>query len=130
MRNLLKLENWRHFRYLGGSVGSDQDIVDPTRYSCRVTKLVPSIQVITPFAAPPWWIPRTINVQANIHKELLVETEALIMGAAAIAPHRTIRSYLGPSKAFTVYSTELYGITLAMIQPSYTVPREDASNHL
>jgi ribonuclease HI len=85
---------------------------------------IEDLEVITPFAAPPWWIPRTINFQANkevaegVHKELLEETEALIIGAAALAPHRTIRSYLGPSKAFTVYSAELYGIVLAMILTS------------
>lgn len=37
------------------------------------------------------------------------------LGAAVVAPHRMIRAYLGSSTAFTVYSTELYGIILATV---------------
>jgi len=37
------------------------------------------------------------------------------IGAAAVAPHRTIKSFLGSIANYTVYSAELYGIILATI---------------
>ena len=99
----------------------------------RKTKTsIADLEIITPFAAPPWWIPPKVQLDCNkeaaekAHKALIETTNALLIytdgsgingkiGAAAVSPNQTVRSYLGPSTSFTVYSGELYGMALAMI---------------
>jgi ribonuclease HI len=102
------------------------------RLERKTNTSIDNLEIITPFAAPPWWIPPTTSIKSSkeiaekAHKKLLEETNALVIytggsginkkiGAAPVSPHRTIRSYLGPNTAFTVYSAELYGIVLASI---------------
>lgn len=93
---------------------------------------IKDLEIITPFTTPPWWIPPQVNVKPSkktaeeAHKKLLEETDALVIysdgsginkkvGAAAVAPHRTIKFFLGSIANYTVYSAELYGIILAAI---------------
>jgi len=102
------------------------------RLERKTNTSIDDLEVITPSAASPWWIPPITVISSSketaeeAHKKLLRETDALIVytdgsginekiGAAAVSPHRTIRTYLGPNTAFTVYSAELYGIILASI---------------
>jgi len=103
---------------------------------------IKDLEIITPFAAPLWWIPPRVDVKPikeiaeEAHKKLLRETNALVVysdgsginkkiGAAAVAPHRTIKSFLGSTANYTVYSAELYGIILATILAS--MPNHDKS---
>ena len=92
-----------------------------------------AMEKITPFAAPPWWMPPTIRIMRNKeeaekdHKRQLMTNPANYIytdgsginneiGAAAVSTETnptTTRAYLGPSTSHTVYSAESYEIVLA-----------------
>ena len=89
------------------------------------------IEKITPFVTAPWWIPPKINIMPNkktaeaVHKTIISNTDSLIIysdgsgingkvGAAAVSPDMSHKAYLGPLTSFTVYSGELFGMTLAL----------------
>lgn len=104
------------------------------RYKRTSKGLISNIEQILPFTASPWWTPPLIMIHHSkpvaekAHKRLLNETsrkenQFLIctdgsgingkIGAAAVGPTNTWNAFLGLTHLFTVYSKELYGISLA-----------------
>ena len=102
------------------------------RLERKIKTSIAELEIITSFAASSWWISSKVQLDCNkeaaekAHKTLIETTNALLIytdesdindkiEVAAVSSNQIVKSYLRSSTSFTVYSEELYEMTLIMI---------------